>query len=337
MKRKLDYNVPPIRCFLHHAFPFGVFWDENDIEVMKWFCANFNYLFCSKNPADYCFSYLIDYHNVPFLIKRSIYGDELVDILKNYSFYSFIQKMIDTGNFIEVIIDEFYLSESILYKREHFMHEFLIVGYDKERETIIGRQYFNETYKEVEVPYTDIIPYENGPYYGDNVVIKLYKKKIDTFTLTPELFWNQIQDYYYSINPYNKIGNFYGNIFLIWDKEFGINSFNIMLSEIEKQDYIDTRFFRLVYEHYAGMSIKLNFIYKQKLLGFKIEDKLLQFYSNLEIKAQNALLLSAKHNLLTDLERKNKVRKKVINIVKYLIEEEEKYLRVLLLENQTFL
>lgn len=62
MRVKLNYVEPPIKCFLHHAFFLGAFWDENDTEIMKWFCVNYNYMFASKKLEDCCYSYLVNYN-----------------------------------------------------------------------------------------------------------------------------------------------------------------------------------------------------------------------------------------------------------------------------------
>lgn len=334
MRKVLSYTLPPIRCFLHHAYPLGVFWDEEDKEVMKWFCANYNYLFSCSDPEDYIFSFLVDYHNVPFLQKRSIFGDELIKILNKYTFFDVVKEFIDSNLFVEIISDEFFSKDSESYKKEHNMHEVMILGYDDAKKTFIVRKYIRDGFKELEVPNCEVVPFENGPYYGDNIALKLYSRKYDMFELTPEMFWLQIKDYYESINPYDKIGNFYGNIFLIWkNKVFGLKAIEIMYDIIKNQENLDIRFFRMIYEHYYCMKKKFLFIREENYPGYNISDDILKFYFKMEETTLLNFRLSVKHNITMNKLTKLKLRNKILNCLQKNIDEERKCLKGLLKDN----
>ena len=136
MRKILNYTIPPIKCFMHQAIPLGVFWDENDQNVMNWFCLNYNYILAGTRPQDYFFTFLVNFSSIPFLQKREIYGDELENYLSKHSFPALVKGMIDNGNFVEVIADMFYMNRADFGHR-HMMHEMLILGYDDEKDTFI--------------------------------------------------------------------------------------------------------------------------------------------------------------------------------------------------------
>lgn len=309
---------------MHHAFPLGVFWDENNPEIMKWFCVNYNYMFGSQKLDDCCYSYLVSYKNIPFLQKREIFGDELQKYLTKDTIAHMVKLFIDNGNFVEVISDLFYLPVSEAYQLEHYMHEILIVGYDDEKETYIIRDYVNHSFMEIEIEQSKIVPFENGSYYGDDVVIKLYRKREGIFNLSIKAFMLQIRDFYESINPYYRIGNIYGNYFNTWDKAFGFEAYKTMLAYLQSEESIDYRIVRLIQEHFNGMKIKFSFLQKEEYQEIKYLDEMVQFYTRSAINAEEIVLLGVKQTLIQDEDKMRDVKEKVLDELKELIIQEKK-------------
>ncbi len=325
MRVKLDYTVPPVRCFLHHALALGVFWDENDKEIMKWYCVNYNYLMAGHTLEDQFYSFMVNYNNVPFLQKSNMCGDELEGLLSEFSFPQIIKFLIDRGNLVEVIADEFYLSMSAAYQKEHFMHEILILGYDDEKKSFLVRQYINHVFQEEEVGWEEVIPFENGVYYGDGVAMKVYKKKNNNFFFYPEMFLIQIKDFYESVNPYQRVGGLYGNDFDTWNKDFGFQAYERIGELLESQEWIDYRVLRMVFEHFDGMRRKLEFIKQEGYEGIVIEEDLIEFYRRSAQSAFSLVNVGVKQNLAReDLRVRTKIR--VVEKFRELILEERSWM-----------
>ena len=325
MRVKLNYIVPPVRCFLHHALALGVFWDENDKEIMKWYCVNYNYLMAGHTLEDQFYSFMVNYNSIPFLQKSNICGNELDGLLSRFSFPEIIKFLIDRGNLVEVIADEFYFSMSAAYQKKHFMHEVLILGYDDNKKSFLIRQYINHTFQEKEVSWEEVIPFENGIYYGDDVAMKIYKKKKNNFYFCPEMFMIQIKDFYESANPYQRVGGFYGNDFDTWNKDFGFQAYERIGELFESQEWIDYRVLRMVFEHFDGMKRKLEFIKQEDYEGILIREELIEFYQKSALVMFSLVNMGVKQNLLGEDLREN-TKKRIVAKFRELILEERNWM-----------
>ena len=309
MRKVLNYKIPPIKCFMHHALPLGAFWDEDDPEIMNWFCMNYNYIFAGTGSQNNFISFFANFSSIPFLQKREIYGDELENYLADHSFPAFVQMMIDNGNLVEVIADMSYMPR-VDFKQKHMMHEMLILGYDDEKDTFIIQDYFEYTFRQIEVPQAQIVPYENCAYYGDNVVMMLYRKKTNVFPFDKRGFLLQLSDYYNSVNPFGRVGFVHGTYFEPWERVFGMEVYDRMKEYIESSGFLDFRALRVVQEHFNAMKMKLNYLKSKGYLKLDCLDKTIDWYSDASSKAATMVLVAAKHALLAD-EKKEKIKEKV--------------------------
>ena len=321
MRRKIDYTVPPIKCFLHHAFPLGVFWNENDDNIMNWFCLNYNYILGGTRPKDYFYTFLMNFNSIPFLQKREIYGDELEKYLITHEFSTLVKEEIDNGSLVEVIADMFYIENNNMYENNHFMHEMMILGYDDEKNTFYVRDYFNQVFREQEIAQSEIVPFENCIYYGDNVAVKLYRKKKNEFPFDIKAFLLQIRDYFESINPFYRISCVHGTYFEPWEKEFGMNVYNRIIEYVEMTDLIDYRPLRMIQEHFEGMKIKLNYMKHKNYLRLACLDRTLSYYEDSAEKGELIVRLAVKQTMVLN-EKKEKIKKQIISMLKGLIDAE---------------
>ena len=329
MRKILDYTIPPIKCFLHQAFPLGIFWDENDQNIMNWFCLNYNYILGGTRPNDYFYTFLMNFSSIPFLQKREIYGDELELYLTTHSFSTFVKEEINNGNLVEVLADIFYLKGTGAYNKEHFMHEILILGYDDEKDTFIIRDYYRRVFREIEVSQSQIVPFENCSYYGDNVVIKLYRKKDNYFPFDSKSFVLQLKDYYDSINPFYRISCVHGTYFEPWEKAFGMEVYDRIIDYLEAFDSIDYRPLRMIQEHFNGMQIKLNYIKKQHYMDLNCLDETINYYTESANKAEKMVRLALKQTIVSN-DKKEQIKQRIISQLKELIDSERIYLKVFL-------
>lgn len=334
MRKVLNYTVPPIKCFLHHAFPLGVFWDENDENVMNWFCLNYNYILAGQGPKEYLFTFLINYFSIPFLQKRDIYGDELEKYLATHKFSTLVKESIDNGNLVEVLVDMYYIKGQPKYEKIHSMHEILILGYDDEKETFIIRDYFNYVFSELEIEQSQVVPFERCSYYGDNVAMKLFRKRQHVFPFDRRSFILQIKDYYDSINPYYRFSCVHGSYFEPWEKIFGMVVYDKVIDYIETGDCIDYRPLRMIQEHFDGMRIKMDYIISRNYIDLECIENMRDFYISASEKTEIIVRLAVLQTMSPN-EKKEKMKQRVITQLRELIESERKVLKTFIEEAES--
>ena len=326
MRKILNYAVPPIKCYLHHAFPLGVFWNENDLNIMNWFCLNYNYVIAGTGPLDYVYTFLINQSSVPFIQRREIYGDELEKYLVKHSFSTLVNEAIDNGNLVEVMADMFYMPQSRVYKEQHLMHEILILGYDDEKETYIIRDYVNHVFEEFEVLQSQVVPFENCSYYGDDIVMKLYRKRNNYFPFDIRSFLIQINDYYESINPFYRFSCVHGTYFEPWEKIFGMEVFNKIIGDFKKVELIDYRPIRLIQEHFDSMKVKLRYIQKENYLNSTCLVSLISYYENAAVKAEMIVRLAVKQTMVS-YDKRKEIKQRILIQLEELVNSERNILK----------
>ena len=336
MRKILSYTIPPIKCFMHHVLPLGVFWDENDPEIMNWFCMNYNYIMTKIESQVELFTFFANFNSIPFLQKRDIYGDELENYLADHSFPSLVKMMIDNGNLIEVIVDMSYM-QNVDFEEKYTMHEILILGYDDEKDTFIIQGYFKnslqqiDSFQQMEVPQSQVVPYENCAYYGDNVVMMLYRKKTNIFPFDKKGFLLQLSDYYNSVNPYGRVGFVNGTYFEPWERVFGMEAYDRMKEYIENTGQVDYREMRVVQEHFNAMKMKLNYLKSKGYLKLNCLDKMIACYTEASMKAEMMVLTAVKY-MMGPKEKKEKLKQSVLSQFQKLIDGEKVYLKEFLQE-----
>ena len=336
MRKILNYTIPPIKCFMHHVLPLGVFWDENDPEIMNWFCMNYNYIFAGTGSQNDFFSFFANFSGIPFLQRREIYGDELENYLAGHSFPELVKMMIDNGNLVQVIVDMSYM-QNIDFEKKYTMHEILILGYDDEKDTFIIQGYFKnslqqvDSFQQMEVPQSQIVPYENCAYYGDNVVMILYRKKTNVFPFDKRGFLLQLSDYYNSVNPFGRVGFVHGTYFEPWERVFGMEVYDRIKEYTESSGVVDYRAMRMVQEHFNTMKMKLSYLKSKGYLKLDCLDKTIACYTEASMKAEMMVITAVKY-IMAPKEKKEKTKQSVLSQLKKLIDGEKIYLKEFLQE-----
>lgn len=321
MNIKLEYNLPPIISFLHHAYPLGIFWDENNDNVKAWFCINYNYLF-SITQGKYFFNFLVNYKDNPFLFIKYKLDHELKEQLLDKELSVLILENLSHNYYIELLIDEYHLSKSTRYKKVHTVHEIFINGIDMINKVYNAWTYENGIYKELEISFHEIVPYYNSFYYDDsNIIMKLYYRKESKFIFSKEVFLIQINNYVESINPYKYIAPF-GYYDRYKNRVFGISAYQFLFEEFKMNIYkgIDVRYLRVLYEHFACMKIKLK-NFEQLDVLFTLQKEIIKFYDFAEVEARSALMMGVKYNIKQPVEN-TEYFYKIINKLHDLISKE---------------
>ena len=125
---------------------------------------------------------------------------------------SVVQSIICGGGFLMFWVDEYDLSCSIRYNKQHFVHPILIYGYDNEKE-IYNAWFFdiNSGYRAVEISYNDMDKaiHDVNEYYmhgGSPEAVALTVNIFQVYTSFPKLpfdisvFLQSLKDYLYAQN-----------------------------------------------------------------------------------------------------------------------------------------
>ena len=67
----------------------------------------------------------------PVLQYQSIIPNDLIE--EGIEMISFLKRMLDDGYAVRAVVDEFYIERRSAYRRYHFIHHVMIVGYQEEK------------------------------------------------------------------------------------------------------------------------------------------------------------------------------------------------------------
>ncbi|MEK3792272.1 hypothetical protein MKX42_11165 [Paenibacillus sp. FSL R7-0204] len=181
----LPIQKPMIRGHLYNAFPLSV--ASFHPSFYNWIYTNFTNLKVFEH--DFSLDIVFDTGNIidhpetyPLLNVEKIKNTDLVlsDLLQTFKHY------IDTGKYIYLFMDEFYINNRSSYQKRHFIHETFIYGYDdlKEEFEVCG---FNDKM----IYCTHLVPYAS---IYEGLVNNQYTDGWAGFTYILELDIGQIFD-----------------------------------------------------------------------------------------------------------------------------------------------
>ena len=134
-EKKLPIQKPPIHTYLHYA---------HDLEILlacehylPSFHMNFIQVNFLKNHFDkntpnrhYMEFYYIRFAIHSWLLREAVTFEQLT--AQGYSVPEFIMNSIDSGHYIRIMVDEFYLPPKASFKERHFEHFTQVFGYNRE-------------------------------------------------------------------------------------------------------------------------------------------------------------------------------------------------------------
>lgn len=321
---------PPIRCYLHHAYPLTVAQANKDF--FPWLYSNYIQLQYDLNEFRLnFFTYEICGNNVycPLLDYR-ILDSELLH-LSSMNIINFIVDCINMGYYVIIYFDEYFIPERFPYRKYHFRHESMIFGYNLNSKTfkIIG---FNdkEQYSISCVSFSQFMDSYDKCIDKKNDVI-IFKAK-DELSYRPSYKFDIVnviallEDYYYSRDTGERLRVFNH------PKEgfiYGISVYKQLIGYFEmaiegNKEYITIMNLFLLWEHKKCMVSRIKYLIANNFIdnnAFEAE------YINLEEKA-----LSLKNILLKFNYTKNKKYLEKIIADLYKISDTEEQLTSYLLD-----
>ena len=288
---RVNFCIPPIKCYAHHAFPLGVILTNGNAK--DWFFCNYSYIYFGGDMNQY--NCLAQYSKMPFLYQRDIYKEEFDSGMTMEDYHQWIKKQIEKGYAVLLFADRFYLPDSDNYQKEHYPHEILIVGY--ENELCIYWDYAGQMLKECRCTWNNIMVSSDKYYKGKDRIAKLYAAEDGEFQYDEKFIWRQIKDYFNSYNPYDALA-VWGKYHCYKDFIFGRDANKCLANLWQETERIDIRYADAFYEHKKCMRMRLEYAAKRKD-GLGIITKAdLEFWKQTEQRSNILLNMVLKYNII---------------------------------------
>ena len=248
---------PIIKTYNTRSFPLGILQAQGD-KTWPWIynkfinCVYFPY---QERKFDICME---DW----WFTRSQVFSVQLLRLTPEYlsfnsiNIISIIQECIDNGKYIYGFLNERYIPAKPNYLKSDFNHEYLIYGYDSDKQfigyTSSGR------YEEYSVPYADYIKSIECKKEFD--ICMVTPNHNFEFALNLQEIVGDIEEYLKSINTHEENKT----------KLYGLQCWKIFLENLNQtmqEGYIDLRHTRLFLEHKTLMYNRLKYLSEQGYVG----------------------------------------------------------------------
>lgn len=306
---KLPMIVPPYTTYQGMAFMLGIILSHYNT---KNYIYN-NFITISCKDTDKIWELSLELVDILWdsLSGEGIFEQDFYEIkkyLNKKTIIPFFKERLEQSSYILLYtVDEFYLSYSESYKKEHFIHDLYLYGYDNDKFCVMA--YKNEKLQLFNVPQNEIqasIWALNNPSF-----CTCRPNKIINVEINYEKMKENIIDYYNGKKEDNYL--------------YGIKIYDAIINSLlnfikNKEQKIDMRVFRMIWEH--KKILKLQLLKLQEVLDIEtyVEDA-----DKIEVMGNKVFLLGIKFRLTKDFSN----LKKMVEILNSMKTQEQKYLKKL--------
>lgn len=300
-----------IKSYQYYAFPLGVL-SDNRLFYNNWLLGKFIQLCCGIN-----LQFDEQYYSEWDITESVLYEN----IMLENNLKLFIQEYISNGYAIHIWnLNEKYISDTSAYNKFDFLHDLLVIGYDKSNHIKIVN--YNKS-RHLSARNISLECLSNS--FTPSTNARIFKFKIDKpVTCNPEQIINNLYQY---VKP-NKINvlNYYNDEFnLKGDMLVGTYAVQKFIDDIKNdiyaQDYINS--FCLLCEHKQVINFNLEYLCKQKILDqtvleeyqkvLKTSKLLIALYLKFTLKPDKSLELSIINKLENLLRNDTDILLNLIN------------------------
>ncbi|EPR09608.1 hypothetical protein [Ruminiclostridium papyrosolvens] len=309
MKMCLPIENPPITSFPAIANTLSILWTKKD-KILPWVSERYIQLiirphhpvtrsdFYDNADTD---NYIIRVNHCPFI--GWLRNNQTTANFKKFTDY--IEHQINNGYYLDACLDNFYLSCSHQFNKNHFIHQTFIYGYDrKNRQVFIADFYDYGKYVRKSVSYKEI----NKSIEGIDYFINLYKYEDTDYKINLHLLKLSVEDY---INCKDSLRSFeFTNKNYNRDILYGLNFYDYIIDVFCKDEIIDIRPFHILYDHKTMMKIRIDYLIN---IGTFDKSMLEQINSRNDSLISSAVLLRnmvLKYNYNPDKNLLNKIKEK---------------------------
>ena len=259
----LPFEINPLSVMYHNlAFPLGVIQGNATCDITPWLCHKF--INCVFNPtAQNKFSISlsdnwgigdkITFHQQIQLFHDTynIIGIDIIQMIKN---------MLAHGYYVGGNYNEEYVPGKQAYGVEYFPHDYLLIGFDKEKEVFYSVGYLTTKFVNYEISYANM-KLALTSLANRKPVLNFYQYNTETeITINIEKILSALQDYLFSSNSlrqYTK-GLFYG-----LDAIDNLGEYYI--SDVSKSSF-DHRYTKGLMEHKNIMLKRIKYLYSNQYI-----------------------------------------------------------------------
>lgn len=323
INKVLPITNPPIIGYQFFAYQLAVICIADDHE--PWLYSHFIQLIC--NPSDPIVAFYDEYvwyeTNPWFKFEKLSY--KTIDTL-NLNLLELIINYIENDFYVLAIIDEFYLPNRKSYHKEHFIHDLLIYGYDRENNTYntIG---FDENgiFRPQKLDFND---FQNAFCNLNNYMIFFSLIKEYKYNFRIDIIKNLLSDYLYSKNTSARVDCLDERRFLP-GHVFGLNIYshlqNYFRFLLDGKRLSDIRSLHFLYEHKEMMISRIKFLIDRGHLT----DNSNVFIEGFQ-KLRDKTLIARSLQLKFEVSKRSREIKQIINLIQDIYEEERRLLESLL-------
>ncbi|WP_127529574.1 hypothetical protein [Paenibacillus kobensis] len=255
-----------------------------------------------------------------WIITQKIHRDTVTS--KWGSIIDFIIENINSNHYVHTMVNYFYVPLSDRYNKLQLHHDILVYGYDLNREMFYVSDFFkNGIYSKGEISFADLsLAFStnhlttNHDYLREMVYLYKFNDQYqDSFNA--DTIVNSISNYFTNKTPeYWEMFNYGGDRDNL---DFGMQIYttlqNYVNSILENESKIDIRPFHLLYDHKKIMTLRLKYLYDNRLLSKLNQDHIDSFIS-IEVMAKIIVNLVFKYNLTNDRSILESLHKMIIKV-----------------------
>lgn len=297
-KIKLPFDMdPPLKTYHNLAHPLGILGGNMPDQAIwfPWLCQKYINCSVSYSPELKFDVYATDrffekdkvFHVLDLSVPKNGWKAILEDGLgmSEYAFIDFVKRCLSQEFYVRGIYNEKYISSKGSYQRRDYPHDYLLFGFDDEKQGFYSVGYTKTgRYEEFIIPYEQ---YYTAIFPGacSDLSMKVIK-------------WNQDRSYETSFPVVLRDLRHYLNSTAYRppsspEASYGLSAWRKLIEDIKSSDYIDVRFTKLFAEHRNLMLRRLQYFGKQGVIDGSIGEA----YSPSKEAADKAHLLSLKYNM----------------------------------------
>lgn len=273
---------------------------------------NENYVFFDEKINDFLLLQFKDYDDVN-------YEDGIIN---------YIRKNLINKTYVNVHLDDFYISQKDFYNKKHYVHENLIWGYDDQLQIFMAYGVnIRQQMSNFMISYNEIVnAYEKGKLFyfcgakylerpEFHPILLLKPKKMQCFTFTEARMKQKVRQF---LDPHAQE--------LVEDDihVYGREVYNYILDDLKRNimwDFVDYRVFHLLYEHKKCLKRSMEWLIKHEkmsangILIYNQMNCLIQDYNSIrlmylnQIRKENKLYYGRK--VVEDLDVRNDIAKQL--------------------------
>ena len=314
----LPVTEPFIKSYMHHSICFSII-DLTNISEKNWFSSNFINLKCPKDlplnrGAAIDFKHETFYSAYDPLLHIQNVHKNLIEKYKG-GIVDFLIDRVDEQNYVELMVNEYYIPGTSSYLKYDFTHNIFIYGYNKREQYFYARHMKHDLFQDAKLEFEVVAKsFEHAiDTKGWNGYSKVYTKSIPQYKFNPTRFQRFVEDYLHSRDQYGEA-----------DVVYGLKVYDLVVDYFKKLDQglttSDIRVLHCLWEHKKSMSYKVNYLSSQKIMA--IDKERLHQFEEIE---NDALKLRNLHLKKIIVNEKNACFE---DIVKKILELKEKELHL---------